>query len=81
MVAPGTTETLRLPLTVLDLPTMIESYRTIDGKSGDYVKTADVSQVTCNSALCACVRVYACMYVCVCVCVCACVYVCVCVCE
>lgn len=45
MVAPGTSDTVRLPLTVLDLPTMIESYRTIDGKSGDYVKTADVSQV------------------------------------
>ena len=52
MVVPGTSETLRLPLTVLDLPTMIESYRTIDGKSGDYVKTADVSQVT-YCALCA----------------------------
>ena len=36
---------VRLPLTVLDMPTLLETYRTIDGKGGDYVKTADVSQI------------------------------------
>lgn len=36
---------VKLPLTVLDLPSLLESYRTVDGRSGDYVKTSDVSQV------------------------------------
>ena len=35
----------RLPLTVLDMPTLLEAYSTIDGKGGDYVKAADVSQL------------------------------------
>ena len=39
-------EQVQLPLSVLDLPTLLESYRTIDGKSGDYIKTADVSQAS-----------------------------------
>jgi len=45
MNAPQGGGPVRMPLTVLDLPTMVEAYRTIDGKSGDYVKTADVSQI------------------------------------
>lgn len=45
MAAPDGGGHVKLPLTVLDLPSLLESYRTIDGRSGDYVKTADVSQV------------------------------------
>jgi hypothetical protein len=45
MSLPQGSGSVQMPLTVLDLPTMLEAYRTIDGKSGDYVKTADVSQV------------------------------------
>lgn len=45
MTSPQGGGSVQMPLTVLDLPTMVEAYRTIDGKSGDYVKTADVSQV------------------------------------
>lgn len=50
MGAAGSREQVQLPLSVLDLPTLLESYRTIDGKSGDYIKTADVSQASSHEA-------------------------------
>lgn len=52
---------VRLPLTVMDLPTMLECYRTIDGKAGEYVKTADVSQILVVHNE---VRIFVCLCVC-----------------
>lgn len=44
-VGSGTSDAMLLPATFMDLPTLVEAYRTIDGKSGDYVKCGEVSQI------------------------------------
>jgi hypothetical protein len=44
-IGSGTAEATTLPATFMDLPTLVEVYRTIDGKSGDYVKCGDVQQI------------------------------------
>ena len=41
----GTPEQMSLPASLMDLPTLVEGFRTVDGKEGDYVKTCEVSQI------------------------------------
>jgi TATA-binding protein-associated factor Taf7 len=41
----GTPEEIKLPASLMQLPTLVEMYRTVDGRTGDYIKCADVSQI------------------------------------
>jgi hypothetical protein len=44
-IGAGTPEQMSLPASLMDLPTLVEGFRTVDGKEGDYVKTCEVSQI------------------------------------
>jgi len=44
-IGAGTGEEVVLPASLMHVPTMVECYRTVDGRTGDYIKCADISQI------------------------------------
>ncbi|KAJ1474338.1 hypothetical protein T484DRAFT_1911580 [Baffinella frigidus] len=44
-IGAGTDAEVVLPASLMHIPTMVECYRTVDGRTGDYIKCADISQI------------------------------------